>query len=219
VGTVLHFSGDIESVRRHADLLQQEATKMFGAWSPEYINTMTSLMGAGIEHRATDESAVYFAQAAAAQLRMRGRDHWETRNALNMAWYTIGRVDAASPGAAKAADAVILALKEFPQGVTTPAVIAECLLAKIDVAAGQSKSAMERLDRVELSMRAPQAPKLSPHAWARLQTVRGECLKAMGRLEEAKAAFDEAVATTPQFQRPDEAEEWTREARACRERM
>jgi hypothetical protein len=213
VGALLNCGGDIESLRPHAKALEQEAAELYGAWSPDYMNTMGSLMGSGIHRRATDESAVYYARAAAAQLRMRGQHHWETGNALNMSRYTIGRVAAISPTAGTTADSVILALAEFPQGATTPSVVAECLLARVDLGEGQGEAAMARLEAIERRIRAPQAPRLHPHAWARLHTVRGECLRALGRMPEARAAFEEAVATSPQFQHADDAEEWTREAR------
>ncbi|CAG0952030.1 eukaryotic-like serine/threonine-protein kinase [Phycisphaerales bacterium] len=213
VGAVLACGAEIESVRPHVRLLEGEARELFGAWSPEYMNTMGSPMISGIEDRPTEESAAYFAQAAAAQLRLRGRDHWETGNALYAASYAIGKVDAKSPGAADSAGRVIAALREFPQGISTPGVVAECVLARIDLAAGKTASAMERLEAVLRRVRAPQAPALQPQAWARLHTVRGECFSALGKPEEADLAFREAVATAAKFRRADEGEEWTKDAR------
>lgn len=213
VGAVVSATADIESVRPHVAILEEEAIDMFGAWSPEYLNTMGSAMVSGIEDRPTDESAVYFARAARVQLRLRGQDHWETANALGMSRFTVGRLDPKSPGAAAAASAVLDAMREFPQGITTPGVIAACVLARIDLDAANPNAALGRLDTLWASLRAPQAPSLLPHAWARFHTVRGECLAALGRTEEANAAYRDAVATAAKFRHPDEAEEWTRSAR------
>lgn len=194
-------------------ILDREATEVFGAWGAEYMNTMTMAMWTALDKRDTTDAAVYFARASRAHLRLRAGFHWETTNSLLAARYAAGRMDHTKPGAAQAARDIIAALAEFPQGLTAAGVVAECVLARTEIAAGTPLAGLSRIDAVLLIVNAPQAPELQEPAWVRLLTVRGECLEALGRLDNAKHEYRVALEHAARIADPVLAAEWSKEAR------
>jgi len=194
---------EIEAMRRDAE-------EVFGAWSPEYMNTMGVTMRPWLDN--PEPIAVHAAWTARAQFRLRGQNHWETSNAIRNGIYSLGRVSLDSPTAAQTADSVVEALSEFPQGLSSPSVIAHCLLVRLDLRAGRTDQATQRMAGLLARMQAPQAPTLYPHAWARAHTVHGECLEALGRSDEARAEYEKAVGYAASFPHDEERARWTGDA-------
>jgi len=207
-------TGDAPSAHRdEVDQLQARAEAVFGAWTPEFINTLNGVMYPDIRGRSSPRSAVYFAHAARAQARLRGPRHWETGNAIRPARDALGFMPPDVPGAREAATEVIHLLDEFPQGVTSPSAIATGLLARIEINDGAADVGLARIDEMLARMRAPQAPSLAMHAWASILTARAECLIALGRKAEAREALQEALATEPRFIPQADASLWLQHPR------
>jgi ATP/maltotriose-dependent transcriptional regulator MalT len=205
-------------IRDHADALANDTAALFGAYSPEAINAQSQLLYSATRMGEAPRAAVFFAHAARAQLRLRGHPHWETSNAVRRAADAMALVDASSEAttndeALKTATEVALVLEELPQGMSTPRVLAECVLARADLQQGRIDSARSRMQALLTRMQAPQAPALYPQALTRALTVHGQILVAGGDLAAAREALTQAIATESTFTDAAEAARWTATAR------
>jgi hypothetical protein len=201
------------SLDAHIAAIDTDAAALFGPYSPEHINTMFGIRYASIGADTTDRSATFFAHTAAAQLKLRGHPHWETGNALRATSLALENLDPSTPASLAAAHEVVTALEPFPQGISTPRVLAECIIAQADLLASNHHLARTRVEALLTRMQAPQAPLLYPQAWTQTYTLHGDCLLAANDIAGAKHAFEQAVAKQSDFLTPEIADKWLEVAR------
>ncbi len=193
--------------------MTRDASATFGEWSPEYMNCVGSVEGSTLANGSSVHASRFFARASVAQLRLRGKDHWETSKALVSARMAMAGLRPDGVGVLDAAADIEAMTDEFPQGLSTPGVLSACLLAEGESSEGKHAAALARLDALRARMQAPQAVPLSPHAIARLHTLRGTVLEALGRRDDAVAAYQAAALIGDQFQDSGDAVWWTQTAR------
>lgn len=200
-------------VERLSSVMTRDAADTFGEWSPEYMNCVGSVEGATLAYGSSVQASLFYARACRAQLRLRGREHWETNNMLLATRMAMAGLLPNDPGVVDAATEVEAIMAEFPQGLSTPGVLATCLLAEGENGLSKHTDALARLEALSARVHAPQAVRLTPHALARLYTVRGTTLESLERREEAMDSYRAAAALRAQFQDGGDAIWWTRVAR------